>query len=283
MKRKALALTLVLALLLSAVAGNYFAWASPDPIPPSITLHSPTNNAVINSTSLSLSFTLSLPAIQHDQYGLWVYSSVSWVGYVLDDMEKITIQNTTIRQNTSAGYVGPQTAVGFAVNLTSLAEGPHRLVVIAAYSSFYPAIVNSSSLIVFWYSDTINFIVNTAYPEVSILSLKNETYAKPEFHLNFTVNEPVSWIGYSLDGQENVTITGNTTLSGLSSGLHSIIVYANDTVGNVVGSEAVTFIITEPFPTTLVVVASGMSIATVSAVLLIYFKKRKHKAEITTE
>ena len=276
-KKALLAIAFISTLLTSAVAGNYFVHpvrASPEPIPPSITVHSPTNNAVINSTSVSLSFTLSLPAIQHDQYGLWVYSTVSWVGYAVDDMEKITIQNTTIRQNTSAAYVGPQKAVGFAVNLTSLAEGPHQLVVIAAYSSFYPAIVNSSSPIVLGYSDTINFIVNTAYPEVSILSLKNETYAKPEFHLNFTINEPVSWIGYSLDGQENVTITGNTTLSGLSNGLHSIIIYANDTVGNVGGSEPVTFFIKEPFPTTLVIV-SIITVVVISIVLLFDFKKRK--------
>ncbi|MHA2202527.1 MAG: hypothetical protein ACW991_02450 [Candidatus Hodarchaeales archaeon] len=30
--------------------------------------------------------------------------------------------------------------------------------------------------------------------------------------LNFTVNEPTSWIGYSLDSAANVTITGNNFL-----------------------------------------------------------------------
>jgi hypothetical protein len=37
----------------------------------------------------------------------------------------------------------------------------------------------------------------------------------------------------------------------------------------------------EPFPTTLVAVVSGASLAIVGAGLLVYFKKRKHKAETT--
>jgi hypothetical protein len=48
-------------------------------------------------------------------------------------------------------------------------------------------------------------------------------------------------MGYSLDGQDNVTVTGNATLSGLSSGLHNVTVYANDTAGNMGVSETIKF------------------------------------------
>ncbi len=65
-----------------------------------------------------------------------------------------------------------------------------------------------------------------------VLSPQNTTYATSSVPLSFTIIKPAFWIGYSLDGQLNVTITGNTTLSGLSDGLHSLIVYANDTAGN---------------------------------------------------
>jgi len=51
--------------------------------------------------------------------------------------------------------------------------------------------------------------------------------------LNYTVNEPVSKIFFVLDGQWNVTIAGNTTLAGLSNGVHNVTVYAWDDVGNV--------------------------------------------------
>jgi hypothetical protein len=59
--------------------------------------------------------------------------------------------------------------------------------------------------------------------------------------LTFTVNEATSWMGYSLDNQANVTITGNTTLTGLASEPHNVIVYANDTYGNMGSSDKVYF------------------------------------------
>ena len=52
------------------------------------------------------------------------------------------------------------------------------------------------------------------------------------------LSRPIFWIlltGYSRDGQANVTIAGNMTLSDLSEGPRSIIVYANDTAGNMGG------------------------------------------------
>ena len=48
-------------------------------------------------------------------------------------------------------------------------------------------------------------------------------------------------MGYCLDSLANVTIAGNTTISGLSEGTHSLVVYANDTAGNTVKSETVFF------------------------------------------
>jgi len=94
-------------------------------------------------------------------------------------------------------------------------------------------------------------------PVISILSPENKTYSANDVSLAFTVSEPTSWIGYSLDGLMNVTITGNTTLSGLSEGSHSLVVYANDTTGNVGYSQSVYFSTEtpqgEPFPMWVVV------------------------------
>jgi parallel beta-helix repeat protein len=59
--------------------------------------------------------------------------------------------------------------------------------------------------------------------------------------LTFTVNEPVSWMGYSLDNQANITLTGNTTLTRLLEGSHSIVVYAKDAAGNTYSSDWVYF------------------------------------------
>ena len=62
--------------------------------------------------------------------------------------------------------------------------------------------------------------------------------------LRFTVNEPVSWMGYSLDGQANVTLTGNTTLTMQFTGSHTIVIYAKDSEGNTYLSNMVKFKVT---------------------------------------
>ena len=80
-------------------------------------------------------------------------------------------------------------------------------------------------------------------PVIHLLSPENTTYEAESVPLVFTVNERTVWMGYSLNNLENVTITGNTTLTGLANGSYSIIVYANDTSGNVGSSEEVYFTI----------------------------------------
>jgi hypothetical protein len=109
---------------------------------------------------------------------------------------------------------------------------------------------------------------------VTIHSPQNKTYNANSLSLNFTVNQPTSWMGYGLDGQDNVTVTGNTTLSGLTSGAHSITVYAKDELENTCASETINFTTEEPFPTTLL--AAIAVIAVFSGIgLVVYFKKLK--------
>lgn len=78
-------------------------------------------------------------------------------------------------------------------------------------------------------------------PRIEIVSPKNKTYAINSVPLIFTVNEATSWIGYTLDGQTNATILGNTTLTSLLEGAHFVVVYANDTRGNMGASSTVYF------------------------------------------
>jgi len=82
---------------------------------------------------------------------------------------------------------------------------------------------------------------DTTPPIISILSPENKTYAVEDAPLTFALSESTSWMGYSLDGQANITIIGNITLTGLSNGLHSLIVYAKDTAGNTGASEMIYF------------------------------------------
>lgn len=88
------------------------------------------------------------------------------------------------------------------------------------------------------------------------------------------MNKASLWMGYSLDGQDNVTVTGNTTLPSLTSGLHTIRIYAKDTYENTGASKTITFNIIKPFPSTLALTAGAAVAVSVGAAL--YFKKRKH-------
>jgi hypothetical protein len=111
-------------------------------------------------------------------------------------------------------------------------------------------------------------------PVVSVFSPENTNYTSNSVTLAFAVNKPAVWMGYSLDGQGNVTITGNTTLSGVTSGLHSLTVYAKDTFENIGASKTVAFGMTEPFPTMLVA-AVAVAVAVISVGVLV-FRKRRH-------
>jgi hypothetical protein len=72
---------------------------------------------------------------------------------------------------------------------------------------------------------------------VTISSPQNKTYTSNPIQLTFTINQEASWIGYSLDNQANITITGNTTLTGLTGGSHNLKVYATDNYGNTAKSD----------------------------------------------
>jgi parallel beta-helix repeat protein len=117
---------------------------------------------------------------------------------------------------------------------------------------------------------------DTVPPRISFSSPAYKVYNDSSVPLIFSTYEPVSSLSFSLDGQDNVTIAGNTTLSDLPNGFHNLKVYITDRSGNTGVSLPIHFTIAEPepFPTTLVA-ASAATLAVVGAGLLVYFKKRK--------
>jgi hypothetical protein len=126
--------------------------------------------------------------------------------YSLDEQENVTIIGNT--------------------TLTGLSEGPHSVIVYVEDAS---GNVSASEMVYFTVNTTIS---DTTAPIFSVMSPANTTYSSSEVPLIFAVNEPTDVIGYSIDEQANVTTLGNTTLTGLAEGMHSLIVYANDTSGN---------------------------------------------------
>jgi len=89
---------------------------------------------------------------------------------------------------------------------------------------------------------------DTTPPIISVISPENKTYATNSISLTTTINEPTSWICYSLDGQANVTLTENMNLFGLNEGLHRIVFYAKDSAGNTGKSQEILFSINTSQP-----------------------------------
>ena len=95
---------------------------------------------------------------------------------------------------------------------------------------------------------SIIFTINNGIPPTITLLPYTATLENgyDNFTLNYVVDKPVNWIGYSFDGQNNVTIEGNFTLTKLTYGLHNVTVYAKDQLGNVGTSETAHFNAIDP-------------------------------------
>jgi hypothetical protein len=256
MKRKTLALALILTIMFLAVARTQFimkaegSFSFEGYVPSTISITSPKNNETYIDR-VPLSFTTTARDFDPTRFSmLWG----AGYGYSIDGQDPVSIDgNTTI---------------------TGLSAGIHWIVV---YSYFYVVWGQVSGP----YSDdsaSLNFTVISTTPSISIIEPKNTTYNTSGVVLNFKVDKPTSWLAYGLDNEANVSISENATLSGLSNGLHHITVYANSTANSMAASETINFRVEVPFPTIPVAAVSGATALAVSAGLIIYFKKRRAKS-----
>lgn len=149
-------------------------------------------------------------SVNHVSLNFTTSEQTSWEGYSLDGLGNVTIAGNT--------------------TLTNLSDGSHAITVYAN-----DTVGNMGR------STSILFAVNTTPPTIVVLSPENQTYSVNHVLLNFTVNEQTFWEAYSLDGSANVTTIGNQTLDSIPDGFHSIIIYANDTTGNMGSSKTVLF------------------------------------------
>ena len=281
-KRKILLIALLLTLLVSALAGTLFVELGtaqsfvvvgpdvPPPNPAAINILNPQNHTSYRVNSVPLRVSVSVSNLS-DIFSILCY---------LDG-----------RQITKPG------GATFNVFLTDLSEGAHTIRVSVSNQKIlnwvwqdpfssppyadvhdiaYSDVVHSESL--------VSFTVDNTSPQVSVSSPQNDTYGVASVPLEFIVDESVLQLVYSLNGNSNVTISGNTTLSGLSIGDHNVTVYAWDEGGNVGASEPVIFTVaipeseSETFPTTLIIaIVVLVSVVTISAGLLFYFRKRRHR------
>ena len=97
----------------------------------------------------------------------------------------------------------------------------------------------------------------TVPPKLQITSPENKTYS--EVTLAFAIDRGTEWMGYSLDNQANVTIKKETKLLDLSQGEHSIIIYGNDSLGNMGSSNTVFFSVDKLAPNIVIILPQNQS------------------------
>jgi hypothetical protein len=231
-------------------------------LPLSILISSPKNDTAYASNDVSFTFVVSIPSNFNPNNVNIIYSYVTEVYYRASWQQ---LRDTAVYLPSKGDNLQ------ISINMTDVPEGSRWLEVYATATVLTMDIVSYKLT----GSSMVNFTIGTTPPIISALSVKNEAYSASNVTLNVIVNEPVSQVSYSLDGQEKENIAGNTTLTNLPYGEHNVTVYATDMAGNTGTSETIYFSVEEPFPTTMVV-ALAASTAVLGAGLAVYFKKRKH-------
>jgi hypothetical protein len=249
-----------------------------------ISVFSPENNSLYSTDSLKLNFSVTagkdtttslISNVCYETDWQKENSTVfSFDGYFL---RELMVQLAHPRQ-----IVLPTSRVSKTLNITRVPDGSHSITIYASiwhYSSMerrmdvFEEYFDYDDLTMASIKKTVNFTIDTTPPVISILSTEGK-YDTSDVFLNFTVNEVISQITYSLDGQNKVMIPENITLAELGNGDHNVTVYATDLAGNR-GSETMYFSVEIPFPSLLVATASVITVIVVSLGLIVYFKKRK--------
>jgi hypothetical protein len=277
MKKTALALAIILAMLASIMAGIQIlevANAQYAP-PPSIEIYSPIPQPDVHSNA-SVMLNVRVNVLPSE-------SDIAFIRYSLDGKANVTLANLTKEDNvwywtTTKGVFAQGKAFSTNASLGNLTNGNHTLTVYAHYADGKEM------------SKSTEFTVDTNYklpvwypPEIVLLSPQNQTYTSTEVPLTFATNETILYVNYVLDpleGNGSQYLTGNTTLAGLSDGMHKLIVTVHTERG--IAQQSTFFTVSQetetrqPFPTVPVVVVSIVSVV-VALGILVYLKRRKNQ------
>lgn len=275
------ALVLLSYLALPAQANLYgygYIWLPPpkDAIPLAITVLTPENGTKYRVNEVTLNFTLdtwdSSMSTLYDVHfkASWLQNNATIFKYNASTPlpPHFLIYNQTFMDLPDGNYSIVITAVGWGAHTRE----------IKMYNEHYEN-ENTHELEYRFVMDTtqvVNFTIATQ-PKVRVCSPQNFVYNTSSVTLDFGLDEEPSRVQCSLDNQENITLGGNTTLTGLPNGAHNITVYAWDLMGNAGASETTFFTVNtpEPFPIVTVGAALVVILAVDCIVIFVYLRKRK--------
>jgi hypothetical protein len=206
--------------------------------------------------------------------------------YSLNGEENVTVPASVTFVDMSIpdtifSWLASYTLISGQISLPKLPEGTNSLTVYGIYNRAQgvdPKYPNMYDI------QTIYFTVNNGVaPSVKLLQFGNVTYEKEDLPVDFAVNEPTSWMGYSFDGQDNVTVSGNFTLPELSLGEHNVTVYAKDLLGNMGSSETTSFNVVEPMQTEPWLLGVIVCAAAMGLTFLIYNRRKAISKGLTKQ
>jgi hypothetical protein len=324
---------LILTLLFSALAGslfvdlaraNAYAFLYSPPSSPSITITSPGqippyqyDYPFLKIDSMEVAFTINMH---------WGYYSFSPVQCRLDGaiIKEFSAFDFSIQVPPPPGPTNSSLSLSFSI--AHLSEGLHSVEITVAHASWESGDWAVKNLASYQYvpsglpelsqdyysvsSGQFRFWVDNIPPQIFI-SPQGGKLVVSDASLNFTLSEPVSWLGYSLDGGSLVKVADAglldrayylencVALGGLQAGEHILTVYAEDRAGNRGESEPFQFAValenegvdsqpsapevssstTKPFPTTLFSMAIIGSSAVVCFGLVAYLLRRKRRPD----
>jgi hypothetical protein len=238
LKRKAIALTLVLGMLFFSSAsmvlvdvaeGNWMIMPrSSPPAQPEVTVILPETN-ITYGTMVSI----DLRVVGFDWADLSSYIELPSITYSLDDRPFLRFVG---EQNVSS-YDLKNLTFFVSGNITGLTQGDHSIVFNAECKGRYsPDIYKMVDFTTNASSPKTSFrvdanITDKESPKISILSPKQGVYNSSDIAVTFAASDTYNQVKYILNGQKEETINGKTTLTGLLDGANNLALVATNVAG----------------------------------------------------
>jgi hypothetical protein len=131
-------------------------------------------------------------------------------------------------------------------------------------------------------------------PSISIVyptngTILNANMGTVDIQWQYPTNSSFSWVGYNLNGEGNVTVTGTDNLFDIeNNGDYTFTLYANDTAGNWAPPQTVTYhvhVIGDALPANTIVVRADIALTLAAIILLalaVFVAYRRHRKTVKT-
>ncbi len=239
----------------------------PEGVYVTINVASPTENAVYHTGTINVNFYATIDGPASLSMGVHIIST-----YQGDWMQESAWCPFPPGFDFAEGYMRPSMQRNFTIN--DIPFGEHMLnITVSGLGGYWENgteyLFNTQKTV------SVRFAIPTN-PTITFTSLQNATFETSSVPLNFTVDYPVTEMSFCLDGQEPMSISGNTTLTDLANGQHNVTVSATSKYGYSGLSEALFFNVNAPeFPVVPFIAVSAVVVVSAVAGVMVYFKKRK--------